>query len=239
MGARPTFPGRDAFTHASHFTFFRRRLFFRYTPTPRPVGDKWARYVNRALPFNRYLPIEPSTAPVFSFPPAAADFGKSEKLTQEISAFGCDRGAEWTATADDGTQINLLYFEADTIQDQPLRDVALHKPEVCNGNLGHQLKEVYQRRIHHPSGKTPLVFDSTCFVTPSGAEMFMFKLVWVQGRGSIEFREPKGIRVERLKNSFNRQPRAARILQAGVFNARDPDHAWEIFRKQVLDQLKW
>ena len=46
----------------------------------------------------RHLPIEPSTAPVFSFPPAAANFGKSDRLTQEIAAFGCDRGAEWTGT---------------------------------------------------------------------------------------------------------------------------------------------
>ena len=187
----------------------------------------------------RHLPIEPSTAPVFSFPPAAANFGKSDRLTQEIAAFGCDRGAEWTGTADDGTRISLLYFEADAIEDQPLRDVALHKPEACNEGLGYQLKDVSAKRVYHPSSQQPSIFDSTCFVNPSGDEIFMFKLVWVQGRGSLEFRDPAGIRKERLKNSFHRQPRAARVLQAGVFHAQNADLAWQSFRTLVLDHLEW
>ena len=42
-----------------------------------------------------------------------------------------------------------------------------------------------------------------------------------------------------IKNSFVRHRGAARIVEAGVFDARDADHAWQTFREQALDQLVW
>jgi hypothetical protein len=42
-----------------------------------------------------------------------------------------------------------------------------------------------------------------------------------------------------LKSSFIRKVGQARMLQAGVFGARDADHAWQVFQSEVLEKLEW
>ena len=64
-----------------------------------------------ALALWRHLPIEPSTAPVFSFPPAAENFGKSAKFAPVVEIDGAVRGAEWKYTAGDGTGLTVFYFK--------------------------------------------------------------------------------------------------------------------------------
>ncbi|MFZ9938145.1 MAG: hypothetical protein ACO3JG_13970 [Luteolibacter sp.] len=59
----------------------------------------------------RHLPVEPSTAPVFSLPAAASNFAKPGSLAPAIEMYGADRGAEWIHTSDDGTRLTVLYFE--------------------------------------------------------------------------------------------------------------------------------
>lgn len=189
----------------------------------------------------RNLPIEPSTAPVFSFPPAAENFEKPGKLATAVSLYGADRGAEWHHTAPDGSRLTVFYFEWDDFHSgyQSINDIAIHAPEVCNTSVGFELQEILPERTLNTEGQESLRFDNTRFIDPTGRTVFMFKMVWLQGRGSLAFREHGWDRVARLQNSFLRHQGAARVLQAGVFNAQDADHAWQTFRTQVLDHLKW
>jgi hypothetical protein len=191
-----------------------------------------------ALALWRHLPIEPSTAPVFSFPPAAANFDKPGKLAPAIEAYGADRGAEWHSTATDGSRLSVFYFEWDRVKAGPKLEMAGHSPDECNVAAGFTLKSVLPSRSFEVPGQPPLVFDATHFTDPSGRSVHMFKLAWIQGLGSRPLREGTR-RFERAGNAFLRHQGAARVLQAGVFDAQDADHAWQSFRTQVLDHLKW
>jgi hypothetical protein len=186
----------------------------------------------------RHLPIEPSTAPVFSFPPAAANFGKSPKLAPAIELYGADRGAEWNHTAPDGTRLTVFYFEWDKVAVGPVMSIAGHSPDECNVAAGFTLKDILPPRSYDVPGQPPLVFDATHFTDPSGRSVHMFKLAWVQGLGSRPLREATR-RMERAGNALLRHQGAARVLQAGVFDAQNADHAWQTFRTQVLDRLQW
>ena len=186
----------------------------------------------------RHLPIEPSTAPVFSFPPAAENFGKSAEVAQATEIYEADRGAEWNHTAGDGTRLTVFYFEWDHVEVGPVMSLAGHSPDECNVAAGFNLQALLPPRTYEVPGQPPLVFDATHFTDLSGSSVHMFKLAWIQGMGSRPLREATR-RLERLQNSFTRHRGSARVLQAGVFDAQDADHAWQIFRTEVLDQLKW
>ena len=189
-----------------------------------------------------------STAPVFSYPPAVPLFGKSATLAPAIEMYRADRGAECKLTAPDNSRLTVLYFEWDQMKISPVMNFTFHAPEVCNAAAGFKLLEVLPNRSYAPPGHEPLAFDCTHFADPSGRDVFMFKVVWLQGFGCMRMREEgPGARpiVEgkerfaRLKNSFIRHSGAARIVEAGVFDARDAEQAWQTFREQVLDQLVW
>jgi hypothetical protein len=194
-----------------------------------------------ALALWRHLPVEPSTAPVFTFPPAAANFDKPGSLAPAIAMYGADRGAEWSHSTADGTRLTVFYFEWDAfrIGFDAMKDIAIHAPEVCNTAAGFELQEILPERTDSANEQNPLRFDTTRFTDPSGRTVYIFKMVWIQGRGSMAFREQGLNRIERAKNSLLRHQGAARVLQAGVFDARDADHAWQSLREQVLDHLEW
>lgn len=192
--------------------------------------------------------IKPSTAPVFSYPPAVANFGKSATLAPAIEMYRADRGAECNLTAADNTRLIALYFEWDRLKISPVMNFTFHAPEVCNTSLGYKLIKVLPNRTHEVSGHEPLAFDCTHFADPAGRDVFMFKVVWMQGFGCLRMREEgPGARpivegeerLARIKNSFVRHSGAARLVEAAVFDARDADHAWQTFRDQVLDQITW
>ena len=186
----------------------------------------------------RYLPIPVSTASVFSFPPAAVNFGKPGKFAKAIDMYGVDRGAEWKSTSPDGPRLTVFYFEWDEIKMGPKLELVEHSPGRCNVAAGFKLQEIFTPRTFEDPGQPPLVFDATHFTDPSGRSVYMFKLAWIQGLGSRELREGAR-RLDRAGNAFLRHQGAARVLQAGVFEAHDADHAWQTFRTQVLDHLEW
>jgi hypothetical protein len=185
-----------------------------------------------------FAPVTISTDPVFTFPPAAANFGKCPNLTTAIEVYGADRGSEWHAAARDGSRLTVFYFEWDLVEVGPVMSLAGHSPDECNVAAGFTLKGILPPRSHEVPGQPPLVFDATHFIDPSGRSVHMFKLAWIQGLGSRDLREGAK-RTQRLQNAFLRHQGAARVLQAGVFDAQNADHAWQTFRSQVLDQLKW
>jgi hypothetical protein len=162
--------------------------------------------------------------------------------------YRADRGAELKLTAADNTRLTVLYFEWYQLKLSPVMNLTLHAPEVCNEGIGYKLLEVLPARDYAASGQAPLTFDRTHFADPSGRDVFIFKVVWMQGFGCFPMREngpgaaplrEGAHRFDRIKNSFVRHSGAARILEAAAFNARDAEHAWQIFSTQVLDQLAW
>ncbi len=192
--------------------------------------------------------VQISTAAVFSYPAAVANFGKSATLAPAIEMYRADRGAECKLTAPDNTRLTVLYFEWDQLKVSPVMNFTFHAPEICNSGIGYKLLEVLPPRDHAVAGQPPLTFDCTHFTDPSGKHVYIFKVVWLQGYGCMRMREDgPGARpiVEgeerfaRIKNSFVRHSGAARIVEAAVFDAHGPEQAWQVFQDQVLTQLSW
>jgi len=192
--------------------------------------------------------MAPSTAPIFSYPPGAAHFGASATLAPAIEMFRADRAAECKLTAADQARLTVLYFEWDQLKISPVMSLAMHAPEVCNESAGYKLLEVMANRNYQVPGHEPLAFDCTHFADPSGRDVFIFKVVWLQGYGCLRMRDngPGAAplvegeqRLTRIKNSFVRHSGAARIVEAAVYEAHDAEHAWQTFRESVLDQLVW
>jgi hypothetical protein len=186
----------------------------------------------------RYFPIAPSTAPVFSYPAAAARFDQAGKFAAAIETYHADRGAECKLTAPDGSQLTVFFFEWDQLKAGPMIAATGHTPEQCNVAAGFKLLEVAASRTYQADGQLPLDFDSTHFADSSGQDVFVFKMFWMQGLGTRSLREGES-RIERLKSSFIRHAGAARVLQGGVSGARDADHAWQVFESEVLEKLEW
>jgi hypothetical protein len=181
----------------------------------------------------------PSTAPVFSWPEAVPRLGQAARLAPAMAKYRADRGAEVRLASPDGPRLTVLYLEWDRIDSRPAMGFASHPAEECNVGLGYQFLGIEPSRVFGGPGGASLRFDSTRFVDLAGKPLFMFKLAWIQGAGAWQVRDEGRNRIERLRRSFVRHTGAARILQAGVFDARDGEHAWQVFREQVLEQLAW
>jgi hypothetical protein len=187
----------------------------------------------------RVLIRTPSTDPVFSWPEAVARFDQTEGLASAMAKYRADHSAEVRIVNPDGVRMTVLYLEWDRIESRPAMGFASHPAEECNVGLGYRFLGVDANRVYEGPGATPLRFDCTRFADLSGEPMFMFKMAWIQGVGAWQVREEGSNRIERLRRSFIRHTGAARILQAGVFGAKDAESAWQSFREQVLDQLTW
>ena len=185
----------------------------------------------------QYTPIEPSTAPVFSFPPAAANFCKTPAMVLATEEYQADRGGECDLTAPDGETIKVFYFEWDKIKFGTLMVITGHTPEQCNVRVGFKLIGVGPKRNYRiDHGR--LEFDSTHFEDPKGQPVYMFKVAWMQGINRMDLRETYS-KMRRLESNFLRHIGAARVLQGAISGARDSDHAWQLFTTEVLDKLEW
>lgn len=182
--------------------------------------------------------LQPSSAPVFTFPPVVAHFDDPGRHAEGIAVYRADRGGECQLDLPDGVRITVIQFEWDRVESGPLMSLAAHSPDECNVAAGFRLNRVFPNRIHEVDGQPPLIFDSTHFTDAAGRSVYMFKMPWIQGVGSWYLRESER-RMERLKSSFIRRVGQARMLQAGVFGARDVDHAWQVFQSEVLEKLEW
>jgi hypothetical protein len=182
--------------------------------------------------------LKPSGAPVFTFPPVVPHFDNPGRHADGIAMYRADRGGECELELPDGVRVTVIQFEWDQVESGPLMSLAAHSPDECNVAAGFDLNRVLPNRIHEVDGQPPLIFDSTHFTDAAGRSVYMFKMPWIQGVGSWYLRESER-RMERLKSSFIRKVGQARMLQAGVFGARDADHAWQVFQSEVLEKLEW
>ena len=177
--------------------------------------------------------------PCFSFPPAAARFGDPDSLDPDMRRQNPDRGARVELPGPDHTRVSLIWMEWDADTEDPFVTIAEHYPEMCNVSAGFKFLGIDRPRTHQVPGQLPMVFDTTLFTDPAGHSVALFKLAWIQGFGSWDVREARDNRLLRIQRSFLRHRGPARLVHAGVYDARDPDHAWEVFRETVLEKLVW
>ena len=183
--------------------------------------------------------LQPSLAPVFSWPEAAAHFSHSENLEHTFEQYKCDRAAEYQTTAGDGIKLASVYLEWDRVEAGPAMGFAAHGPEICNTALGYKLLGIDANRIFEVPGTVPIRFDCTRFADREGKTVYMYKTAWVQGLGSWQLRDEGNQRLERLKRSFLRHTGEARVVLTAVYGAPDPEQAWQTFQTQVINQFVW
>lgn len=177
--------------------------------------------------------------PCFSFPPAAERFGDPDSLDADMRRQHPDRGSRVELPGPEHTRVSLIWMEWDAGTEDPFMTIGEHYPEMCNVSAGFKFLGIERPRTHQVPGQQPMVFDTTRFTDPAGRSVVLFKLAWIQGFGSWDVREARDDRLLRLRRSFLRHRGAARLVHAGVFDARDPDHAWQVLRTTVLDRLVW
>ena len=187
----------------------------------------------------RQVAAMPSGAPVFWWPEGRAMMADGGRLGGALANYRCDRGAELRLPGPEGTQLTVLYLEWDRIASGPAMGFAAHPAEECNTGLGYRFLGVDSEREYEAEGGVRLRFDCTRFTDVFGKPVYMFKMAWIQGAGAWQVRDEGKNRWERLRRAFVRHTGEGRIVQGGVFGARDAEHAWEVFASRVLDRFEW
>lgn len=177
--------------------------------------------------------------PVFSWPQGlTAPPNQSKDFKGALAVYQADRGSMVELRGPDKTRLTAFYFEWDHLDAAPLIAIGGHAPEVCNAAAGYHLIGRSPPRIFSARDVPVLPFDTTHFASPGGQPVHVFKLAWLQGFGAWELTK-NGERMSRLQKAFRRNSGAGRVLEAGVFGARDEDHAWAIFQSEILKNLTW
>lgn len=192
--------------------------------------------------WRNHIPL--STAPVFSLPMARDAMRNPVAFQKAIDVYHADRGAKIELAGPDKTSLTVFYFEWDNVEDHPKmkdrrkRDFYGHNSEYCNIHAGFTLQSHNADRIFKSPGQPALVFNATTYADPAKQPVYVYKITWVQGLGSLQVRD-RDERYARLKYAFDRGRGAARIIDCGIFGAQDESHAWQIFQTQVVQHLAW
>ena len=186
-----------------------------------------------------YFALLPSRAAYFSWPQAAARFGKDGDLDRTIEMYRCDRAASHRMTSTDGCEIASIYLEWNRIEAGPAMGFAAHETEICNTALGYRLVKVLPESTFQGPHGAQIHFDTTHFLDPVGRNVFMFKTAWVQGAGSWQIRDQETRRLERMRRSFDRSTGVGRMVLSAVFDAPNAEDAWKIFNREVASQFVW
>jgi hypothetical protein len=195
------------------------------------AGESW-------ILARKAFPPALSTEPVLVWPAEGHEDTSSPEILMAIRLYGADRGRKANLLGSREERLTAFYFEWDRAEMGPLLGISAHTPEVCNVASGMDfLGQGQLRRFRFPDGKT-LEFDTTSFATPDGSAVWVFKCVWMQGKGSLTLRRSHD-RKERLIGSFVRHAGAARVIQAGVFGIKREEDAWAFFIEEVLENLIW
>jgi hypothetical protein len=183
--------------------------------------------------------IPVSTAPVFSYPPAVANFGKSATLAPAIEMYRADRGAELTKDLPDGRKMTIFYFEWDKVKLGPFSIVGGHDTELCNVEYGSfKLLQKGKQRIHTAANGETLRFNYTLLAESNGKPVYVYRMPWIQGFGTW-VNLGMNDRTTRVRRALFRQQGEARVLQGGISGVASEDEAWGLFQREVLDRLEW
>ena len=191
-----------------------------------------------AVPLFRSLPPQSGEGAVYSWTDRGSAVPVEDHNTEMArEQYRPDRGGQWKVNGLPEKRISVYYFEWDQLETAPTMILDGHHAELCNEAAGFKLLERLPSRFLEAPGGDRLEFDFTRYADPAGHPVYLFKNVWLANTGNWDLRRKS--RSLRLKLAFVRRKDAARVLQIGVYSAKDADDAWETIRSEVLAHLTW
>ena len=178
------------------------------------------------------LNSQPST----SFTPLPAVVEKA------LPTLRCSTGTAARIDRDDGTTINLAFFEWDLADSTNVLEAFKHLPEECMGSIGMKLIAQPAPRSYQVGSET-LWFDHTVFRDAGGITVHAFKGTWVSGASSLIGGGFRGGADQWTQLRWNAglkrfRPAYARVAQGAVRGIPNPDLAWQAFEDAMLKDLR-
>ena len=165
----------------------------------------------------------------------------------------CSTGQVFHAQLEYSVGLHLAFFEWDDTDTGSVLEAFRHMPEACMGSIGMTLVS-HEKPIRYQVGKESLWFDHTIFRESEkrgggatlGPQVHAYRAIWVAGMANSNARQGIGgdefdhLRTIRLKSAMTRfRPSHARVIQAAVRGAANPDLAWSAFESAMLKDLKF
>jgi hypothetical protein len=163
-------------------------------------------------------------------------------LEHSVRTLKCSTGSVSRLKREDGVSIHVAYFEWDGTSRQvnPL-EAFKHLPEQCLGSIGMNLVKDYGNHTMIVEG-VPLNFKHLLFKNAMGRPVHSFKAVSVTGATSLisdgsqgGFEEWRELRWKAAMLRF--KPSRVSVIQGAVHDVISPNHAWSIFKENVLPDL--
>lgn len=176
--------------------------------------------------------------------PALTD--RPDIYAQSAPGLRCTSGQIRSGTQSDGINVFLGFFAWDASSSTgDVLEAFRHQPEDCLGYIGLKLVQVAPLRTFVVGTET-LTFEHTILrhQQANAGLVHAFKAVWVSGtstgtsRQGILGGDENSLRSIRWRAALHRFRAAhARVVQGTVQGAYSPDHAWDVFRAAILDDL--
>ena len=210
-------------------------------------------------------PLSPFPDPQSSSPPSFLSTLNSQPSTsstttplpeiynQAAPMLRCSTGQVFHAQLEYSVGLHLAFFEWDDTDTGSVLEAFRHMPEACMGSIGMTLVS-HEKPICYQVGKESLWFDHTIFHDSGkrgggatlGPQVHAYRAIWVAGMANSNARQGIGgdefdhLRTIRLKSAMTRfRPSHARVIQAAVRGAANPDLAWSAFESAMLKDLKF
>lgn len=159
-------------------------------------------------------------------------------LGTALEIYRANRGTDETAELPDGTRLQIMYFEWDTLEAGPFANLSGHESASCNVAAGFAMAEDHPPRKFETPGQPALDFNASRLIDPNGKDVFTYKMPWFQGQGTWLVHSDRN-RWLRFQRSLTRHRGAARVLQFAVFGAANEDAAWEVIRQRLDRDIEW
>jgi len=166
-----------------------------------------------------------------------------EIVESAMPSLRCSRGLAARVDREDGSQVQLAFFEWDFSDAGSVFEAFKHLPEDCLGSIGMKLLEVREPRILTVEGER-LSFDHTVLRDPSGMIVHAFKSTWVSGMQTLIGDGVRGggnqWRTLRWRAAAGRfRPAYARVSQGAVRGISNGDLAWSAFLEAIGGGLEF
>lgn len=170
---------------------------------------------------------------------------------QSAPKLRCTSGEVYYRELDDGTRLNLAFFEWQRTDAGSVLEAFRHMPEVCLGSVGMKLVSK-EPSVHFQVEGQTITFDHTVFQDPGqGGEQVIgtplvhsFRGIWVAGmvnadaRGTIQGDAVERLRAIRFKCAADRfRPPYACVIQGAIRGTISSEAAWEAFEKTMLQGM--
>ena len=179
--------------------------------------------------------------------PEAGFTDRPDIYAKSAPGLRCTTGEIRSADRPDGVTVFLGFFAWESSSSTgDVLEAFRHQPEDCLGYIGMKLVSTQAPRAFRVGNET-LTFEHTILRAqqPMSGAVHAFKAVWLSGVPTGTSREgilggnQSTLRSIRWRAGLHRfRPAHARVVQGAVQGVHSPDHAWDIFRSAILDDLE-